>query len=192
MGQRPTDPTIIRSFSGEYRFLSNFHPSPIRAELAASANSSPLFDRIYPTAEHMYQAWKTDDPQWWERIAEARTAATAKRLGQQAPLRPDWEEQKFHLMEQVLLLKFGQNPDLGGQLAATGTAVLVEGNSWHDQTWGDCSCPEHNTVPGRNALGVILMRLRLDWQRGIDTAAAAVLASGHDLGDHPPAEPASR
>ena len=57
--------------------------------------------------------------------------------------------------------KFTHNADLRERLLATRGALLVEGNTWHDQTWGSCVCPQHAEVPGDNALGVILMTLRL-------------------------------
>jgi ribA/ribD-fused uncharacterized protein len=117
----------------------------------------------YATAEHLFQASKTEDPGWQKRIAEAFTPAAAKTLGRCAPLRPYWENDKFGVMHDVLKAKFNQNQDLGRRLAATAPEPLMEGNTWHDQTWGDCTCPEHAAIPGLNALGVILMRVRLDW-----------------------------
>jgi ribA/ribD-fused uncharacterized protein len=161
---------VIRSFSGDYGFLSNFHRSPIQFHLRFEG-----WDRwerriptlTYPTAEHLYQAWKTDDRHWHEHIAGAATAREAKQLGQQSPLRKRWEREKFEVMHAVVNAKFRQNPTLAQQLVDTGNALLVEGNTWHDQTWGDCVCAEHAGTPGRNALGIILMRVRLDWQAGL-------------------------
>ena len=64
-------------------------------------------------------------------------------------------------MEEIVLAKFRHNADLAEKLVATSGAVLVEGNTWHDQTWGSCSCDGHRDTPGANALGVILMWVRM-------------------------------
>jgi len=44
-------------------------------------------------------------------------------------------------------------------LLDTGSQELVEGNVWHDNFWGNCTCskcPE----PGENHLGKLLMKIR--------------------------------
>ena len=52
---------------------------------------------------------------------------------------------------------------------ATGGAVLVEGNTWHDNYWGCCTCSRCAGRRGRNNLGRLLMKLRAEymtvWQR---------------------------
>jgi ribA/ribD-fused uncharacterized protein len=140
---------ILDSFTGNYKFLSNFYPSPMRW---AKHN--------YPTAEHLYQARKTGDFQWNRRIAAATTPSMAKALGRQAPLLSNWEDIKLNVMRDVVELKFRDNPELAERLLATG----IEGNYWHDQFWGDCTCVTHRDSTGRNALGTILMNVRLDLQ----------------------------
>ncbi len=152
---------MINSFSGPYAFLSNFHPSPIS-----------VMGLVFPTVEHAYQAAKVDITgpvgsrvvplEWVQRIACAETAARAKQIGRAAPLRDDWENRKFDIMEALLRQKFAKHPTLRIKLLATRNEILVEGNKWCDQTWGDCHCAKHADLPGINALGIILMRLRLD------------------------------
>lgn len=61
--------------------------------------------------------------------------APTKRLGRAAPLNPEWERMKITVMLTALRAKFAQ-PELAERLRATGTEVLVEGNTWHDQFWG--------------------------------------------------------
>lgn len=154
-GSPVADP--IKAFTNGSRFLSNFHRCTIRW-----ANIE------FPSAEHLYQARKTGHVDWARRIAEASTAREAKQLGQQVPLLSNWEDIKVEVMSEVVAQKFIQNPDLNDLLIATGDRLLVEGNSWHDQYWGDCWCPKHQRTPGKNALGIILMRYRLEagrWQR---------------------------
>lgn len=139
----------IRSFGGYYGFLSNFYASPIR-----------WAGMDFPTAEHLYQARKTSDANWRQRIAACPTPREAKALGREVPLVSYWEEAKVQIMEEVLQIKF-QNAQLAAMLIGTGNHLLIEGNSWHDQFWGDCHCGQHRSVQGRNALGILLMRLRL-------------------------------
>lgn len=53
---------IINSFTGKYAFLSNFHYSPI------------TFEKIeYPTAEHAFQAAKTNDISLRRHISSLKT-----------------------------------------------------------------------------------------------------------------------
>ena len=141
----------IDSFQGQYRFLSNFSPT------------TTIVDRYgitYRTAEHAYQAGKTEDS--WERkqIAAVRTAGEAKRLGRHLTLPLDWDERRHTVMRMVLVAKFS-DPDLARLLIETGDAELVEGNNWHDQFWGDCVCGRMSCdTPGENWLGQHLMHLR--------------------------------
>jgi hypothetical protein len=121
-----TAPACISSFTGKYRFLSNF------SELAAPI---PLWGQIWRTSEHAYQAGKTTTPDSLRWIRDAPTAGEAKRRGRQVTIRPDWEQIKRMIMLEVVSVKFG-HPDLRAQLVATGSATLIEGNHWGDDYWG--------------------------------------------------------
>ena len=139
---------MIDFFDGKYAFLSNFYESPFE------------FEGIeYPTNEHFFQAMKTNDISKRIAIAAAETPGKAKRMGRQVALRADWEYVKEDIMMQGLRLKF-QNPALKELLKETGKAHLVEGNTWHDCTWGACSCPECADKKKHNKLGKLLMQLR--------------------------------
>lgn len=140
---------MVETFSDAHRFLSNFYPVTFSWRGTSAASS-----------EHHYMAAKTDDPDQREAILTADSPRQAKRLGRAVSLRPGWdEEEKFQVMRSVLEAKFA-DPGMRDLLLGTGDALLVEGNTWHDQTWGDCSCPEHRSWPGRNALGRTLMEVR--------------------------------
>lgn len=133
---------MIDSFSGEYRFLSNFYPASV------------WFDwKEYPTVEHAYQAAKTLNHEMREVIRNLSTPAKAKYVGRREPLRPDWEQMKLWLMEELVLMKF-EDPVLRSLLKATGDQELVEGNHWGDRFWGVC------VGVGENHLGKILMKVR--------------------------------
>ena len=147
MGDRKADmsQTSIDEFKGPYAFLSNFYPSDIIHERAK-----------YPTAEHLFQALKTNDPTAREQVRLAGTPRLAKRLGRKVALREDWNEAKDNVMRIVVEQKFLQNPDLKDRLVATGNAVLVEGNWWGDTYWG----VSLRTGQGENKLGEILQEIR--------------------------------
>jgi ribA/ribD-fused uncharacterized protein len=141
---------MINSFSGEYRFLSNFYPSA----------------KVFPTVEHHYQAAKIDpnsDYQYWsDKILSAQTPGHAKRIGQEVPLRKDWTPRiREQVMSFLVELKFTES-ELLEKLLSTGDQELVEGNRWHDQYFGDCCCNKKVVcrTPGKNVLGKILMRTR--------------------------------
>lgn len=142
---------MIDFFDGEYAFLSNFY------------NASCIFEgKLYPTVEHAFQAAKSLNHAERDWIAAAGSPGLAKRLGRRINLRPDWEKVKFDVMEECLRSKFA-DPILKQKLLATGDEELVEGNYWHDNTYGNCSCEKCKDIVGRNMLGNILMKLRTEF-----------------------------
>jgi len=149
MGFRGKEVSImINRFEGEYFFLSNFYP----AELT-------IGDITYHSSEAAYQSMKTDDDIIRRRFA-SYTAAEAKRIGRSIPLREDWEEIKFDVMKMVVSAKFDQHPELAQMLIDTGNETLIEGNWWHDNIYGNCSCEKCIIIEGQNMLGKILMEER--------------------------------
>ena len=143
---------MIDSFGGEYRFLSNFYPSPVR------------WGGIdYPTVEHAFQAQKTEIEATRLRIADLPLAKDAKKAGRQLPLPPNWSVRRIIVMSLLLRQKFAPGSPLAGRLLATGDEELVEGNWWHDNFWGDCRCGRPECLePGQNELGKALMTIRED------------------------------
>jgi len=139
----------IKAFVGQYRFLSNFYPSPIIWN-----------DWRYTTAEHLFQARKTMTEKDRELIRKIPSPKQAKSLGGTVKLRPDWEEVKLQVMKNVLKLKFTQNPELFQKLISTGFMELEEGNCWHDNYWGICKCRKCKYKKGQNHLGLLLMEVR--------------------------------
>lgn len=132
---------MIDSFSGEYRWLSNFWPCKVT-----------LNGVEYPSVECAYQAAKTLKTA--ERIPfQSATASEAKRLGRSLTTRPDWDEVKLSIMEGLLKQKFSQ-PWFKQKLESTGEEELVEGNYWNDTFWGVCR------GRGENHLGKLLMKIR--------------------------------
>lgn len=141
----------ITRFVGLYRFLSNFFIAHIEWQ-----------DTLWHTVEHAYQAAKTHDLFAQETIRLAKTPGQAKRFGKKVKLRPDWDQVKVAIMTELISCKFDQHPELQTKLLATGDVQLVEGNRWHDNFWGICSCGCASS--GQNMLGKILMDKRKELQ----------------------------
>ena len=139
---------VIGRFTGPYDFLSNFFPCRVT-----------FYGMTFPSVEAAFQAAKCAGPKERARFLTL-TPAQAKRLGRRIRMRPDWDARKLTIMHNLLVHKFEENPDLVPKLLDTGGAVLVEGNTWHDNFWGSCICPRRSGERGRNHLGRLLMQLR--------------------------------
>ena len=144
---------MIDQFRGPAYFLSNFYRHPVY-----------IGDDVYPTAEHAYQVLKAIDPAERAWVLAAKTPLIAKRRGRKIRIVDYWSDIRVLVMEQVLAAKF-RDLDLAEQLVATHPHRLVEGNTWHDQFWGDCHC---GRCPGEgeNVLGIALMALRDELRSG--------------------------
>jgi ribA/ribD-fused uncharacterized protein len=142
----------ITDFRGRYGFLSNFYPCTVDWEQIT-----------YPSSEHAFNAGKSVDMGVRMWIAEAPTPKEAKRRGRSVTLRPGWDERvRYEVMAEVLAAKF-RDRELAAALRATGDAVLIEGNMWHDSHWGICLCGRpacQVSAKKSNWLGRMLMALR--------------------------------
>lgn len=133
---------MINSFSGTYRFLSNFYESEI-----------VVWGWEFKTVEHAFQAWKMASEDDAKRVQDSPTPGKAKRLARKLTMREDWDSIKNECMLILLRAKFSI-PELKEKLLATGNVYLEEGNTWGDRYWG--------TVHGQgeNNLGKLLMIVR--------------------------------
>lgn len=131
---------MINKFADDYSFLSNYYPCIVVYN-----------GYTFQSSEAAYQAQK--DP---SRINEFINldADDSKHLARKVMLRPDWEDIKVQIMEEIVRAKFTQNKDLAEKLLATGEEELVEGNYWRDRFWGVYE------GEGQNHLGKILMQIR--------------------------------
>lgn len=132
----------IKSFSGRYRFLSNFYPATVLLE-----------GHVYPSVEHAYQAAKFPPGQREPFRNPDLKAGQAKRMGH-GKGGPDWRRKSLLVMRELVLQKFFYHHNLKELLLRTGDVELVEGNTWGDTFFGVC-----NGV-GENYLGKILMDVR--------------------------------
>ena len=132
---------MIDRFSGEYRFLSNFY----------------YHDGW--CIEVPFQAIKATTAEDQDYVQEVNNPREAKKRGRQIKLRADWEVVKEPAMLELLRLKF-KIPEMRRMLLDTGHQELIEGNWWHDNEWGDCSCGKCRLIRGKNKLGRLLMQVR--------------------------------
>ena len=138
---------------GEYAFLSNFYP----ARTYRYINGHRV---IFHNAEAAYQSAKSLDSRLQYAFTELSSPRHAKVLGNSLPLRPDWDSVKNSIMYDVVKSKFTINLKLQDRLIATGDQELIEGNTWHDNYWGNCICSKCKNIAGLNYLGKILMKIR--------------------------------
>ena len=136
----------VTHFKDEWSWLSNFYP----AELVYNGVE-------YRSVEHAYMSAKSEDPEWKKICQETASPGKVKQQSRDISLNKNWHEVKLGVMEELLKIKFSQEP-FKSQLIATEDALLIEGNWWGDTFWGVCD----RTGKGENWLGVLIMRVRAD------------------------------
>jgi hypothetical protein len=116
--------------------------------------------RVYPTAEHAYQAGKARKDEVREWILSAPTPSLVAMAAHGLytwDIAPEWSRIKFDRMRKVLTAKFTQHEDLKKLLLSTGNSRLVEAgraDNAVNRTWGEVN------GKGQNMLGVLLMEVR--------------------------------
>ena len=158
---------VIDRFVGQYAFLSNFSRTVV-----------VLDGETYLTVEHAFQAAKVEptavtrrwdqtsrqmlEVRWRDLVRACDSPSRVKALGRQLPLREHWETSlRVSVMRELLLQKFSHGRRLLPLLLETQEAQLIEGNTWHDNFWGSCTCCRPTCLPpGANTLGVLLMDIR--------------------------------
>lgn len=137
----------VKSFRKEYRFLSNFAPAEVE------------YNGIkFPSVEHAYVAAKTDNEDIQLELLKL-TASEAKKYGREKCLiRADFEKEKVDIMRNLLEQKF-KNEYYRYLLYSTEDSELIEGNTWHDNYFGSCTC-DYCEDKGQNVLGKLLMIIR--------------------------------
>lgn len=159
---------LIDTFRGPLRFLSNFYrvPEGIRID-----------EHTVPTVEHAYQMAKVKKEHWPFLMGfSARNVASMKRESRNLTKHPLWdEESSLRTMRALLRQKFKHGSNLGVRLMRTGHAYIVEGNYWHDNFWGECTCTKCEDVEKLNNLGQLLMLRRTELQAGPDPVAPPTL-----------------
>ncbi|MBV9852166.1 MAG: NADAR family protein [Armatimonadetes bacterium] len=120
-----TDDGPITAFRDRYEFLSNYFPCPVTVD-----------GETYSTAEHAFQALKTDDPAERRRVREAPAPYAAKRLGKKVTLRDERDARRFEVMERVVREKF-RDPALAAALLWVQDAASL-GDAAHCHSSSEC------------------------------------------------------
>jgi len=139
----PRDISPIESFSGKYRFLSNFYPATVVYE-----------GFVFPSVEHGFVAGKYRFDKFQVDRINKLSAGQAKRYGREAILPSSWNTNRNKIMVDLVTAKF-ESSLLMDMLRSTDEKILIEGNTWGDTYWGECPIGT-----GKNQLGKILMNIR--------------------------------
>ena len=175
---------IIKSFNNKYYFLSNFYEAPVEYNGVTYCNSEAAFQHakcanltsseqikfvagLGTRLKNLVMVYAdSKDENVLTTVFSKANPSVSKRLGRVVPIRSDWEDVKYTIMEEIVRNKFSQNEKLKQALLNTGDAALVEGNHWHDNTWGICTCDKCYGKVGSNGennnFGAILMKVRED------------------------------
>jgi len=136
-----------------YYEFTNFYYAPIK-----------LDGKMWPTSEHYFQAQKFVGTPFVEQIRQLSRPREAFDFTRDPKVslwrRDDWEHIKEDVMYKALLAKFTQHYDLRKLLLETQDRKLVE-HSPYDSYWGD-----GGDGKGKNRLGVLLVKLRSELQKG--------------------------
>jgi len=137
----------ITEWKGQYGFLSNYCSCKVEYD-----------GGVYPTVEHAYQAAKSLDPLYRDKIKALKNPQWAKNAGSRVQVREDWFDMSMDTMQSLLRQKFAQ-PKFREKLIASGDRMLVEGNHWDDTFWGMCQVAK-GLWEGENRLGNLIMQIR--------------------------------
>ena len=146
--------SVINSFRGKYGFLSNFCQTQLEYDGLA-----------YSSSEAAFQAQKCEKPEGKIKYTLIKNPLRIKQMGRREKLPSWWEEKSCDIMYSILKVKFS-NPTLKEKLLSTEDAYLEEGNTWHDNLWGNCYCEKCKEKEGYNYLGKILMQIREELKEG--------------------------
>ncbi|MBN0047850.1 NADAR family protein [Streptomyces actuosus] len=124
----------------------------------------------YRTAEHWMMAEKARlfaDPEAERQVLDARHPAEAKKAGRLVRGFDEgtWERERFRIVVEGSVHKFGARPELRAFLVSTGDRVLVEASPV-DRVWGiglaaaDEAAADPERWRGPNLLGFALMEAR--------------------------------
>lgn len=138
---------MIDKFRGNYSWLSNFANVPVEYDGV-----------VYPSVENAYQAAKLAEKETRVQF-QTFSSKEAKQFYKRNKITAVWtDEIKLQVMENLLTQKYAKEP-FKTLLKETGTIEIVEGNYWHDNFYGSCSCNKCGNK-GDNNLGKLLMKIR--------------------------------
>ena len=137
--------------TGEWWFLSPYAAFPIKMTVDGNVYT-------FPTVEHYYQAMKFyASDERFKTILNLKNPDDARLLTKTPEYkinrRPDFDKNKFKIMEDGLRAKFTQHPEAAELLKSTGNAVLIKSC----EVCYKCGFGEGS---GFNRMGKTLMQIR--------------------------------
>lgn len=162
---------IIQSFNGAYKFLSLLYHSGFYYDTDIYLSAAAAFEaaKIVKRANRV-SFWGWNCKPW-----------NAGKMGKGIPaswIRPDWDTVQFEIMMEIQRSELSWE-DLREKLIATGDALSIHGNNYHDNLWGICQSPslppetrKYGSGPrcldnGQNRLDEILMQVRSECTAGL-------------------------
>lgn len=144
----------IAGFFPPYRFLSNFQPAEVE-----------FGGFTFGSTEAAFQSAKcqtNEEREMFTHMSPSESKSESKKV----KLRENWEVIKYDVMYYLVMQKFSRHDQLRKLLLDTGDRVLIESNSWGDNTWGQAYLGLKNgkwekNGNGLNYLGNILMMVRM-------------------------------
>lgn len=146
---------IISDFRKEHGFLNTFFDRDGLVEYDGL---------VYRSVEAAFQAAKLVGPTEEEtrKLREPFQTITPReaKLAGSKIQRSDWDKIKLQVMYDITYSKFLRNRDLRRRLIRTGGFQLINGNTKHDNFYGECMCNKCKNKAKANHLGKILMQVR--------------------------------
>lgn len=152
----------FQTFAGTTDVYSNWHPSVFTmtfdgvAYTFCSSEQALMFEKARVFGDKDVMA----------KIIAAKDQDIIKQLGREVKNFNEkfWTENRQQIMINILVQKFGQNPEMLKVLLASGDDVLIEASPW-DKIWGIGKGPvgvtaDPSTWSGTNILGYSLMEAR--------------------------------
>lgn len=139
------EPEKLGPFKDKLHWMSNFYPVQIFCD-----------GLVFPSVENAYQAQKLP-LSLKDRKVEfiSCTAAQAKALSREYPIKDGWRQEKVSVMKSLLVKKFPcVDTPLTRNLLETKNAILLHENLHNDRYWGVVN------GLGANILGFLLMERR--------------------------------
>lgn len=160
---------MIKTFDGEYSWLSNCEPSPIEYK-----------GITYPSVVHAVVSAKNDTVEWKKTCANTNFSASAIRaLGRQVDLVENWDTLRLEVMAECIKIKFSEYP-YRLLLAVSSPKHIQAGNYDNERFWGVCM----RAGVGGNNLGKIIMDVRTQiikeikekWQTVIKSQVSKIIS----------------
>lgn len=145
-------------FSSEHVYCSNLAPAIIKYE-----------GNIYRSVEHAFQSKKVKDAGYIELAEEIRGIRNpydAKRLGHSIQVKKSWKKKAGEIMDELIQLKFDQNPKLKEKLMETRYKKYYEMTV--DKLWAtgrtiykaDKQLPTESLAGGKNLVGKSIAKVK--------------------------------